>query len=712
MSKFLRDIKEYVRDINVVQGYMSQTAFLMQRITGVDEETAKNWLAKEFGKGGRFEIKPPTVNVTVRDPETGDRRASTVKMDKLLKVVAGGEFIMSPSMAIYTPPKREKSLLSIFIDANIKKRGKVKDEMFAAQSSGNMVLAANKENEQNSLKQRNNGLSGAHSSPYTILFNKSTHSSLTSTCRSATSYGNANNEKFMGGSRHYWSPGIVVANIASICTLTDKEAFAAVMDKYNLYYPTVDDVMACVRRSSDNYWRNAVGMDRIKVLVERLTDLERAAFVYIGDFYHLAKFNEEFARELITEFYSHDPVPLPVDEATDISKQLDGDTAAYVSLLRSHDLSSSNIKDTKKNNLELWCSLMATAKHVYTTIEKYSFLFRELYTTKNVPASIAKIPDVVRRIGLVSDTDSTMCTAQWWSEWYCGKDNDVGVVADAVADTVTYLAVQNIAHMMARMSANMGVDEEQVFRYAMKNEYKFASFALTSKAKHYFALITSREGTLYSEPELEAKGVALRTSNIPDSIMKHFRETIEDMSHRVANGKKIKLMPLLREIASIEVSIVESVKLGEYTYLKTGQIRTKEGYANPESSNYLHHELWEEVWAPKYGRAGEPPYGVIQVHVDLPNKTAIKRWVAGMEDRALASRMEAWLSRTGRKDFTRFLLPEVILTATGIPKEILDIVDYRRIIFTSVEPYYHVLESLGVTAIDDNRTLLMSDYYA
>lgn len=712
MSKFLRDVSEYVRDINVVQGYMAQTAFLMQRLTGVSEETAKAWLAKEFGKGGRFEIKSPIANVTVRDRDTGDRRGSTVPVDKLLGVVARGEFIMSPSMAIYTPPKVEKSLLSIFIDENIKKRGKVKKEMFAAQAAGNMVLAANKENEQNSLKQRNNGLSGAHSSPYTILFNKSTHSSLTSTCRSATSYGNANNEKFMGGSRHYWAPGIVIANIAATCTLTEKDKLATVIEKYNLHIPTVAETMSCVRRSTDNFWRNGIAMDRIKLLVGRLTDIERAAFVYIGDFYHLAIYNESFARGLITRFFEHDMSPISQDDAVAISSELDGDTAAYVSLLRARDIGSSNISDVAKNNNELWRSLMATAKHVYEVIAEYGVLFRELFTTQNVPASIAKLPDTIRRIGLVSDTDSTMCTAQWWSEWYCGKDNDVGPIADAVADTVTYLAVQNIAHMMARMSANMGVDKEQVFRYAMKNEYKFASFALTYKAKHYFALITSREGTMYKEPELEVKGVALRTSNIPDSIMKHFRESIEGMSHTVANGGKIKLMKLLREIAGIEVSIVESVKKGEYTYLKTGQIRTKDGYAKPESSNYLHHELWNEVWAPKYGASGEPPYSVIQVHVDLPNKTALKRWLNAMEDRALAGRMESWLAKSGRTDFTRFLLPEVVLTASGIPKEILDIVDYRRIIFTSVEPYYHVLETLGVMAIDDNRTLLMSDYYA
>ncbi|MGL4492751.1 MAG: family B DNA polymerase, partial [Tannerellaceae bacterium] len=285
----------------------------------------------------------------------------------------------------------------------------------------------------------------------------------------------------------------------------------------------------------------------------------------------------------------------------------------------------------------------------------------------------------------------------------------IGQEADAVADVVSYLAVQNIAHMMARMSTNIGVDEMHKFRYAMKNEYKFASFALTNKAKHYFSLITSQEGTLSEDPELEVKGVALRTSNIPPVIMQEFRNTIKQMSFEVMNGRPIELFPLLRKVADIEESIIKSVHEGDYMYLKTGQVKTKEGYTKPESSNYHYYEMWEEVFAGKYGNVGIPPYDVVKVSVDLDNKTLMRRWIDGIEDRALAARLSAWLLRHGRT-YNQLLLPEALL-GNGIPKEILDVVDYRRIIFASVEPYYHILESLGVYTIDKNRTRLLSDYY-
>jgi hypothetical protein len=82
-----------------------------------------------------------------------------------------------------------------------------------------------------------------------------------------------------------------------------------------------------------------------------------------------------------------------------------------------------------------------------------------------------------------------------------------------------------------------------------------------------------------------------------------------------------------------------------------------------------------------------------------------------MKDRELAGRLQTWFDATG-KTYIQLLLPEAIVSQTGIPKEILDVVNYRRIVFSSVEPYYHILEALGVPLIDDNRTILISDYYS
>ena len=101
----------------------------------------------------------------------------------------------------------------------------------------------------------------------------------------------------------------------------------------------------------------------------------------------------------------------------------------------------------------------------------------------------------------------------------------------------------------------------------------------------------------------------------------------------------------------------------------------------------------------------------MKISVDLGNKTLIKRWIDNMEDRELAGRIQEWHLRNPKRKFTQLLLPETVIATNGIPKEILAIADYRRIIFASVEPYYHVLECFKLMMIDKNRTRMVSDFY-
>lgn len=708
MSVFLRPIDEYKREIDVVSGYMEQTALYIHKTTGRSLEVIREWLKKEFSKGGRLEYKAPIATVNVRDPETGDRRTTQVDMVTLLKQVNAKGIISSPSLTFYLPPSYKRSVLSIFIDENIAKRAAVKDEMFAAAAAKNYVLEANKKNEQNAVKTLNNAASGAHSSPYTILFNKSTHSSLTSTCRSATSYGNANNEKLLAGSRHYWLPGIVVNNILSTITLTDFDAFKVCMDTYGLHYPTVDETMDVIRHSTKLFFRNGPAMDRIRELVTNIDPIERAAFVYMGDLFHLKKYNEELVRDFISSMVTpSDVLRVPREE---VEVKIDGDLRALVSLLRSDLVAPhGDLRSLKAADDVGYEKFLATAQAVIDATLKYEVLIREIMTTRNVPASIARIPETIRRVSLVSDTDSTMMSVQEWSLWMTGEMT--GKKADDVADVMIYMATQNIAHMLGRMSAHMGVEESNIHRYSMKNEFKFSSFALTNKAKHYFSLITSQEGVLREDPELEVKGVALRTSNIPDVIMIEFRKTISSLCATVMKGGNIKILPLLERIAEIEEDIVTSVVNGGFQYLKTGQVKNKEAYSVPESANYFYHSMWNETFGPKYGSSGEPTYNVVRIAVNLENKTSLNRWVKEMKDRELAGRLKAFFDRYPKRTFVNLLLPEAVVSASGIPKEILDVADFRRIIYSSVEPYYHILECFNIGMIDKNRTLLVSDYF-
>lgn len=575
----------------------------------------------------------------------------------------------------------------------------------------NAALKINKKNEQNSVKTLNNGLSGALSSPYTILHLQSGHSVLTGMCRSATSYGNAANERFGSGTRHYSCPADVIRHMLSICTLTDFDTFGRAVEEYNLHIPTVDDVMDVVGHSSSLYYINEEGDANIRDFVSKMSDLERASFVYSGDLYHTAIYNDGFVRQLIKTML--DPVDMSVPEDLDLDsvcKSFDGDMRIVLTQLNPNlpDISP-KIGDLKEKNPDTYRKVVEHGFLLQKTMGEYALFIRAILTNKNVPPRIASMPEAIRRVGVVSDTDSTMMCVQWWAKWYAGTY--YGELATRVSDMIIYLSVQHMSHLMALMSSNMGIAANRIFLYAMKNEFKFGSFLLTTKAKHYLALITSQEGTLKSDPELEVKGVGLRTSNIPAVVMDKFRARVKHMCELVAEGKEVDIIELLNEVAELENQVADSIRSGKADYLKTTNIKARTAYSDKAENSYHYHRMYNAALGDRYGHIGEPPYDAYKLPVTLKNKTLIKEWLESIEDPVIKNGYKGWISENPDRKYTQFLLPDHLVSNFGLPQDLVKAADIRRACFATVEPYYHVLECLGLYMIDDDRTLLVSDYH-
>jgi hypothetical protein len=56
-------------------------------------------------------------------------------------------------------------------------------------------------------------------------------------------------------------------------------------------------------------------------------------------------------------------------------------------------------------------------------------------------------------------------------------------------------------------------------------------------------------------------------------------------------------------------------------------------------------------------------------------------------------------------------VPEQVIQSIGIPKEILGVVDIRKIQIDTVNVFYILLESLGLYFKTDKSLQLVSDYY-
>ena len=725
-NPFVLEKKEYIRDIDILNHYLKDSATYLNLMTGKPINECLSFIKNSLQPGGEFQFVDPKIQYLCRG-ENEDRVELEGTLSVYINESVKNNELIAPTLTTYINPKIRKSLLVDFVEGNIKGRNKAKKEMFTAKMSGDKVTEAIKKSEQTNRKLSNNSVSGAHCSAGTPFYNKTSHSTLTSNCRSTSGYGNANNEKFLCGNRHYWSPDIIRNNIISIINHTNYVQLELVINKYNIKYPTIEETIACYRYSSDLYWKGFKDHATLELLISKLSDIQRAAFVYTGDLYHLMKLNNALIYNFIDKLSNKIQTP-HLNPHSVISKTPNGqailtkvpdDQLALAGQICTKELLDAipidKVDQKTTNLLDIIDSpyhgmFASTIENISNTLNEYSDFIRIFFVTENVPASVSVFPSSIRRSAITSDTDSTIFTVQDWVIWHRGKvifdDKAIGVAA-----TMIFLAAQSIIHVLARMSANFGIDTDKIHQIAMKNEYFFPIFTPTDKAKHYYALISCQEGNIFRKYEKEIKGVHLKSSNVPKSIIKDAEKMILFIMNEVVAGRKISIKHITKWIADKEREIEKSILKGDYDYFRLGQIKTANSYKQTEeAAAYKQYLLWEEVFAPKYGSTVKPPYMVIKVGMNIDTPTLTRDWIADIKDRELANRLEKWLVNNNKTSFGgTLLLPEQVISAKGIPEEVAIAIGVRDIIYDITSIYYTILETLGIYITNKKKTNMCYD---
>lgn len=702
-NPFMLAKDDYVREINPVKQACEQSAHFLAIATGLPIEECHGWLKEEM-KQKTLGMQDPTVKFLERQ-KNGDRIELETTLLTYLKEAIERKDLIAPTLTTYLNPEVYESVLVGFVDDNVAFRSRAKKAQFAAEAAGDKETEALENTRQTNSKLSNNAVSGAHVSPSTPLFNRTAHSTLTSNCRSTSGYGNANNEKLLSGNRHYWSPDVVLNNIAAVTYITDHVKLRQVMVKYGLAYPTEEQVMECIKYSTDLYWFSPSKMLQIQFIVSRLTPLQRAAFVYVGDMYHLMRFNQEFVRGFVGQLSKK--VTGLIDNPRQAIKEIHED---YVNLAHHICIDEARGigKDYSKLSEQDQSSIALTAANIAGTLHEYSDLIRALWITKNVPASMAHFPDSIRRAAITSDTDSTIFTVQDWVIWYkngLSFDNE-GI---AVGATMIFLASQDIIHVLAMMSANFGIVKKRLQQIAMKNEFFFPVFVPTNVTKHYYATILCQEGNVKKHRETEIKGVHLKSSNAPKSVTKKATEMMESIMTTVYEGKKIKLIDYLNQVGDIQRNMEQSIKKGEQEFFRLAEVKSPDSYKNPESSPYNFYELWQQAFSEKYPGAVNVPYPAIKVATNLDTATETKAWLDNMEDRKVAENIQSWMNSRNKKTLPTILIPLEMAKMHGIPTEILPVMGVRRMISDLTKIFSLILETLGFYTNED--VMIYDRYY-
>ena len=689
---FFLDKSNYTTPINPLKSYLEQLTHYIQAKKGWDFDTAKAKALEIVKKN----FKDPQMKCFER-LENGDKVLKDTSLYRYIVDNLKQKNILAPTFTSYMPRSKEKSILSEFIFVSVAKRSVAKKEAQKAKAEGNMLLSDNKNNEQNNLKTYNNSMSGAFAQEACILHNPANHSTLTSVTRTMTSLSNANNERIIAGNRYYPRGIDVLNNVIYISTYTDINKVAMAIQKFGLYIPTVKDVVGVLKYSSDLYFfDNKYYQDKIIPYLEKLSPYQLASICYSGDFYHLRKFNSDFIRKLLENMAEKIIVETRDPEVTKKIHKVDENIINFVHHIFFKELKGRGKDYDKINAAEpgLVDHIYASCMHVIDVLQEFKDFFNTFFMHSIMPNNSHRLKNMRRRTVVLSDTDSTCFTLDEWVKWYGNGEFHINEKTIAIGGAISYITTQSIVNLLRILSCNMGVDPELIDKLGMKNEFLWLVHVPAEVSKHYYAYTVLQETNVLGVPEIEIKGVHLKNSAVAKIMIDDGKKLMQTILEKISNNEKINFQYVIKHVVGLENGIIESVYKGESNYLKKSKIKTQDAYIEePQKSPYGRHLFWNEVFGLKYGDFPPPPYDVVKIPTIVKTKTALIKWVESVEDEEVRKRLQVWLNKNNKSNLPTIYLNDQYVLGSGIPKEIIPIIDIHRIVLDVTIQHRAIIET-------------------
>ena len=689
-------------------------ATAISKLRNITYEEAFKFVTFEISNEGSYPLQDPIVNYIGLEPN-GDHKEKTLTFTGYINETIKNEEYLTPTGTTYMNSKKKKSLRWIRLDLGMATRNVYKKKMKIAKSLKDNDGVSRFKNLQNAAKTGNNGDSGTNNSKGNVFYNPPLHSVLCATCRITSGYGNANNEYFLAGNRPYYNADVVLNHISAIITNADLELIEKVMNKYELVYPTVEDTLRVIKKCTNYYWKQKDKFFLIEEYVNVLTSVERAAFCYIGDFYNLRELNGTFIFDFIIYITSIANPDLSDPDLQDPIALFKAqfDTVGVLALQICADITEGKAHDTldliKFENMQI---IAATAKQINDRCYEFEDFINAFLVTTIMPPTVATFPTSVREVVPISDTDSTMASAQEWLYKYSGNYQLVGT-NNNLHIGLAFLASTTIVHILAQMSTNIGIDVPLRKRISMKSEFLFSYIMPTNFGKHYIAEDICQEGIMKEDPDLEKKGVVLNSAAVPNYVRTKVTEFAKQIGKDIRNKGTINLTEYLVRIIKVEKEIIRSITDSEPTFFKNEKLKTPGAYSNPDEtkSPYKNHLIWNDTYGQTYGELPPPPYVVRKVPVKL-NKAAMAVWLANMEDEKVKAGFELAMQKYDFDEINIFRVPAKHMLEKGIPKSLVEVINLESIMYDIMRGMYMLLEGFGLYQLGEKKIRrLLSDVY-
>ncbi|MNM27104.1 hypothetical protein D3C81_375880 [compost metagenome] len=683
---------EYKSDRNFLKAYHYQAAYMLSVVYNYDYDHLLT-LMQEIFVPNENGFKEAKFRVFKKDKH-GDRVPLVMSTREFFNTVSENGWHLSPSLVGYTHTDVEQSVNAAGTEMFIEFRRLYKGKRGEVPKGSDAWNAFNEI--QNALKIFNNAQSGGMSSSGTPLFNKSGHTTLTSTCRALTSTANLINERLITGNRLLLSYRKTMEGFLAQLQYADQELIQEVITEYGMSYATVDQVMEMVTKCANYYWNNPSSLGAIRRFLEALNPLELTVILCTLDLRGLYVTNAELMQKFFNEWCATPAMPEGTTE-DDYPKPANSDYKILCITKLGIGASKAQI-----NHLN--------AYHV-SVEQRWEKFLRAFFKSEIPPTGIFNVKEIVRESVMTSDTDSVIYSVDMIIDDYA-KDSDTALKFNGV---LTYFIRCIAVDQHARLSRNMNVSKKYQNRLNMKNEYLFASYVTTSMSKHYYALQLMVEGVLNIDketgklkPALELKGVHLRGVKIAELVRNFTNKLMRKVLDALYTRNTMSAPHILHEVGNIERELRKNIEEGGWAWLTKNSVKSEEVYKTPDSSIYFYHKLWESVLSVKYGEAPQLPYKAYKVNLNLTGKKRLQEFYDGLKDENFKATLMNFMK--DKSDLSSLYIPtDMIEGIGGIPEEFLPAVDVRQLIQQNLKSIYAILESLGLFILNSKTTRLVSD---
>lgn len=625
--------------------------------------------------------------------------------------------IFSTFGSVYEKSENKESFLKKTIKDKIKERSEYKKAMFEATDEDTITMYNIK---QSITKIVMNSIIGAMESEYSFIYDSDGFSSVTSISRHCVKYGFAHVERLVGGNLYL----LGLDDALQYCMQLKKHLppnVTEIIKKYRLYQPTPNDVLEWLKESLLKYNRyDTINFEALHTFLSTLDDNTLGYIYYASNLKNIFFRNDVIVKNFIRNLFRKDIDCSDVDIGNFNFKKYDETLLTMLKLTHSELIGKNpetrhmySWSESAQNNPEGLKQFIACILHVDRIITSMDDFIKCFLVMDNDIINITNHDRMLRVTVIRSDTDSVIFTLMDMVKWYSGKISltEDGKVMNAF---VVYLISKTLENVFARQSRLFGASVEDQHLIGMKNEFFYPVMLTTPIKKTYAGLIYAQEGNILSKIKTDIKGVALKSSNLSGKVINLVKDTITKILEDSMNDAKIDTLKLLENVSDVEYNIFNGIKDGEVQdYLPISSVKPKEQYKKPDASLYRCYELWQAVFADKYGDIHIPS----KVYC-IPIKGAKGKYIKSEE-------YMSWLKATNRNihdnlikyindndyDITRIIFPMNV----RIPVEIHKLLSIERLIYTNCKPLYLVLNSLGMAYAYQNKartkTVLVSSYY-